>query len=293
MDNLDARYLKILEILKKVEEKSNFSIKKRKPKLSDIEIIALSLAAESCGLDSENHLFRNLPKSVVGKIERSVFNRRRRALFVVYEAVRKKICQKILFKNDKFIVDSMPVEICKLVRAKRSKICRETPETSPNLGYCASQNRYYFGYKLHAVCTTDGVFTSFDLTAASVHDVNYLKDIKLGYKNCTFIGDKGYIGKKHQLDLFTHCNVKLEIPCRKNQLVENKPNTFFRIKRKRIETLFSQLCDQFMIRRNYAKIFAGFKTRIISKLLAITCLQFINLLLGRKLNALKSLSFGK
>jgi hypothetical protein len=35
---------------------------------------------------------------------------------------------------------------------------------------------------------------------------------------------------------------------------------------KRIETLFSQLCDQFMIRRNYAKSFGGYKTR---KLIAV------------------------
>ncbi|NAW50038.1 transposase, partial [Elizabethkingia argentiflava] len=43
----------------------------------------------------------------------------------------------------------------------------------------------------------------------------------------------------------------------------------FRKPRKRIETLFSQLCDQFMIRRNYAKSFDGFKNRILSKIMAL------------------------
>jgi hypothetical protein len=46
-------------------------------------------------------------------------------------------------------------------------------------------------------------------------------------------------------------------------------------KRKRIATLFSQLCDQFMIRRNYAKTFSGFKTRIISKITSLTVIQYI------------------
>lgn len=46
--------------------------------------------------------------------------------------------------------------------------------------------------------------------------------------------------------------------------------------RKRIETLFSQLCDQFMIMRNYAKDTDGLFTRIIRKISALTILQYIN-----------------
>jgi len=54
--------------------------------------------------------------------------------------------------------------------------------------------------------------------------------------------------------------------------------------RKRIETLFSQLCDQFMIRRNYAKSFDGYKTRILSKITSVTVIQMINKLLNRNIN---------
>ena len=50
----------------------------------------------------------------------------------------------------------------------------------------------------------------------------------------------------------------------------------FRKKRKTIETLFSQLCNQFMIKRNYAKSFKGFKTTILSKITALTTVQYIN-----------------
>lgn len=57
--------------------------------------------------------------------------------------------------------------------------------------------------------------------------------------------------------------------------------------RKRIETLFSQLCDQFMIRRNYAKSFLGFKTRILSKILTLTIIQTINRNQNRNINNLK------
>ena len=60
-------------------------------------------------------------------------------------------------------------------------------------------------------------------------------------------------------------------------------------KRKRIETLFSQLCDQFMIKRNYAKSFEGFKTRIFSKMTYLTLIQYINkFILNREIHNLKA-----
>ena len=46
--------------------------------------------------------------------------------------------------------------------------------------------------------------------------------------------------------------------------------------RKRIETLFSQLCDQFMIIRNYANDTDGLFARILGKISALTILQYIN-----------------
>ena len=38
----------------------------------------------------------------------------------------------------------------------------------------------------------------------SVHDIHYLKDVKVDYSNCTVIGDRGYISAQVQLDLFVH-----------------------------------------------------------------------------------------
>ncbi len=75
---------------------------------------------------------------------------------------------------------------------------------------------------------------------------------------------------------------------RKNQHNHRNQPYVFRKSRKRIETLFSQLCDQFMIRRNYAKSFEGFKTRILSKITALTIIQFINKFhFNRNINKLK------
>jgi hypothetical protein len=89
-------------------------------------------------------------------------------------------------------------------------------EKAPLIGYCASQGMYYYGYKLHAICGLSGVIHSFDLTKASVHDIHYLKNVKVNYSNCTVIGSKGYISAQVQLDLFETTNIRLEVPYRCN-----------------------------------------------------------------------------
>lgn len=287
MNNFTRNYEKILETLQSVESKMNFLNQKRKPKLSDIELIAIDLTSEFLGIDSERDLFRKLPVDLISRLERSVYNRRKRGLFYYRDLLRRKIARNI-GSQDHYIVDSMPLEVCKLSRSTRSQICKENYQTAPDKGYCASQANNYYGYKLHAVCTIDGVFTDFDLTGASIHDIHYLKDIKSMYADCTILGDKGYLSIDYQRDLFSSNQIRLEVPMRRNQK-DYKPQAFiFRKARKRIETLFSQLCDQFMIRRNYAKSFDGFKNRILSKIMALTVIQLINKLNNRNINNLKT-----
>lgn len=46
----------------------------RKPKLSDIELIAIDLTSEFLGIDSERDLFRKFPLDLLSKVERSVYN---------------------------------------------------------------------------------------------------------------------------------------------------------------------------------------------------------------------------
>jgi hypothetical protein len=221
-------------------------------------------------------------------IERSVYNRRKRKLLPYIEDIRKKMVLKFNEFENYFIVDSMPLEIVKMSRYKRSRVCKEYYKSSPDLGFCPSQNINFYGYKLHPVCSIEGVFQSFDITKASVHDINYLKDIKEQISNCVLIGDKGYLSADLQVDLFNTVKIKLETPKRLNQ--KDYVPQFYQFKkhRKRIETLFSQLCDQFMIKRNYAKSYRGFSTRIVAKITALTTIQYINrFVYNRNINNLK------
>lgn len=296
MHNLKANFDKIMVIVKQslntaIDNFGNVPRTGRKPDFSDLEVITLSITAEALSITSENLLFKKLESdyqdSFPNIIDRSQFNRRKRNLLPLIQRVQKTLSKNLTFGEDTFLIDSMPVPICKFSRAKRLKICKESYETAPEFGYCAAQNTTFYGFKLHGVCSFNGVFTDFDLSKANVHDIHYLEDVKEYYPNCLLLGDKGYLNNPYQLELFRDYKLKVETPMRRNQIDYKPQQHVFRKARKRIETLFSQLHDQFQICHNYAKSFNGLATRILSKITAITILQFINMLNNKSLNHIK------
>ena len=122
---------------------------------------------------------------------------------------------------------------------------------------------------------------SFDFTPANIHDVNYLKNLKYNLNNCELIGDRAYISADYQADLFNKSQIKLSVPMRSNSLNQAHFSPVKRRKRKRIER-------QFSMNINFAKTFQGLVTRIISKITALTMIQFLNLFVfHRKMNNIK------
>lgn len=289
MNNFIRSYNIILHQLKELKINATLFKQIRLPKLSNIELVAMNFTAEYMGIDSECQLFRTIENSFLEPlIDRSVYNRRRRKLFPLIEEIRSQLSSQFNEFENYYVVDSMPLEVCKTSRASRSKICKEEEFCFPDKGFCASQNFYYYGYKLHGICSISGVFHSLDISPASVHDIHYLKDIRHQLSDCVLLADMGYLSASIQLNLFETANINLQTPKRKNQKDFQKQPYIFRKSRKRIETLFSQLCDQFMIRRNYAKSFDGFRTRILSKISSLTMIQYLNrFVFNRPINNLK------
>ncbi len=251
-----------------------------KPKFSDAEVITLSLLSEILMIDSENYLFKKLNKNYKklfpNLIERSVYNKRRKMLFKLIETLRVNILQELTYGEDTFIVDSMPLPISKFSRAKRLKICKEDWATAPSFGYCAAQKTTYFGYKLHAITTVNGIITHFDLSKANMADIHYLEDIKEYYPGARLLGDMAYLSDPLQMELFETNRLLLETPKRRNQKNYRKYPAVFRKVRKRIETFYSQMHDQFKIVNNYAKTFRGLSVSILSKITGYTLVQHLN-----------------
>ena len=284
MHNLYAKFAKFLNICKQVagslvNESGNVPRRGVVPKFSDLEFVALNMTSEAIGIDSKSLLFAKLQEyrsEIPNLISRRQYNDRRKITSSLCNTIRERMASEIDGGEDFFCIDSKLIEVCSFAHSKRCSMGKNDLEKVPPIGYCASRSVYYYGYKLHAVCGLSGAIHSFDLTKASVHDIHFLKDVKVDYSNCTVIGDRGYISAQVQLNLFETVNIRLEVPYRINQKEWKPAYPAFAKARKRIETLFSQLCDQFMIIRNYAKDTDGLFARIIGKISALTILQYIN-----------------
>ena len=296
MHNFVTKFVKILEICKqfagnRVNEKGNVARCGVVPTFSDLEVIALSLTSEAFGIDSENYLFNRLnrecPGVIPNLITRRQYNHRRKKTKFLGEEIRKAIARKIDGGESVFCIDSKPVKVCQNARGNRCTIGKTDIEHAPAWGYCASQDMHYYGYKLHALCGITGVIHSYDMTAANVHDLYYLKDVKWEYHDCMILGDKGYLSAPIQQDLFQTANITLEVPYRLNQKNWRQPSWAYKRFRKRIETVFSQLNDHFMMIRNYAKQPEGFFTRMAAKIAAFTMMQYFNFLNHKPIGQVK------
>ena len=95
MNNLIQNYEIILKELNNTCSHIVHKPQIRKPKLLDIELVALNLTAEYMSIISELQLFRCIKGTVLeNKIERSVYNKRKRNLFGYIENIRKCLSDK-------------------------------------------------------------------------------------------------------------------------------------------------------------------------------------------------------
>jgi Transposase DDE domain len=287
MHCIKSNFDKIMQVLKGVlgEEfpvSGNLHRPGPKPKFTDIEVLALSITAECMGIDSELYLFGLLTStyknSFPNLLSRRQYNDRRKLLFQWQEKVRAVIAGILNEITEVYIMDSMPLEICKMSRMERNKLGKESEYSTPDKGYCASQDKWFYGYKLHVACSPSGVIQKADISRASIHDNNFLYDIADNFEDCLMIGDKGFIinPDDNKALLLKEKNICLEVPYRSNQKDKKYKPYVFKKLRKRVETTFSQLCDQFMMQRNYAKSYMGFRTRLLAKISGMTMLQYLN-----------------
>lgn len=296
MRNFITNFVRILGICKdfsknRVNELGNIPRCGVVPKFSDLEVIALSITAEAFAFDSENLLFHRLrnecKEDLPNLISRRQFNARRKFTARLAEEIRKAVAVAVDGTEDVFCVDSKPVKVCQRARASRCAMGRDNANAAPDWGYCASQGLHYYGYKLHAVCGIRGVIHSYDMTAASVHDLHYLDDVRWEYHDCLMLADKGYLSTELQKNLFETVRISLEVPCRLNQKNWRPLSWTYKRFRKRIETVFSQLNDNLMMMRNYAKQSCGLFTRITAKIAAMTFMQYVNFINHRPIGQIK------
>lgn len=248
-------------------------------KLSDSEIITISICGELAGIDSENawfsfvkknyrHLFPNL-------CSRSRFNRTRRALLQTTDLLRQKLISAFNLPFSKyFVVDSFPLAVCKFGRAR---YCRAFRSHGADYGKCPSKKETYFGYKVHAMITLEGYITAFEITPASTDDREGLRDIVENQSGLVVLGDKGYVGENFTQELKEQgiCLMALKRSNSKADWPKSVRQLIFKLRR-RVETVFSQLSEQLNAERVLAKSFQGLCTRLLNKVLAYNLCVVLN-----------------
>lgn len=248
-------------------------------KLSDPEIITISICGELAGIDSENawfsfvkknyrHLFPNL-------CSRSRFNRTRRALLQTTDLLRQKMFAVFSIPFSKyFVIDSFPLAVCKFGRAR---YCRSFRGQGADYGKCPSKKETYFGYKVHALITLEGYITAFEVTPASTDDREGLRDLVESQPDIVVLGDKGYVGDALTQEMAEQgiCLMALKRSNSKADWPKPVRRLIFKLRR-RVETVFSQLSEQLNAERVLAKSFQGLCTRIVNKILAYNLCLTLN-----------------
>ncbi|WP_297423362.1 IS982 family transposase [Clostridium sp.] len=166
-------------------------------KLTDSEIITISIVGEALTIDSEKAWFyfvkKNYSDLFPNMCDRTRFNKTKRNLYKVILEIQKYFSSLSIFKDDDTrIIDSMPIPVCKFGRAY---FCKSFKDIS-TYRYCASQKETYYGLKLHKLITTDGFITDFLLITANLDDRDAVFELLQTNTYIKMLADKGYISNE-------------------------------------------------------------------------------------------------
>lgn len=264
---------------------------------TDSELLTVSIVAELVGLDAETrclaYLRRNHPTLFPLLPERSRYNRRRRQLAEATNRVRGTVMERLwrvleAEGADLCVIDSVPVPAVGFHHARHDH--RWYGEAAH--GRVASKKQTIYGVKLHLLVSACGLVLDFALVAANAADGALAEQLLIDKAGLTVLGDKGYVNAPlHQL-LAWRNDLTVLTPRRKNQQ-QQLPAALTRAineARQIVETVNSQLVNQFALQRNRAKSVWGLATRVHAKLAAHTLGLYLNHLTARPLRALADLA---
>ena len=140
-------------------------------------------------------------------------------LELLRHAIRAVATDTSLWTDDVWIVDSTPVECGR----SRETIKRSALAGWAQYGYCASHSRFFWGLRLHLVCTLHGLPVAFALTGAKADEREVLvdllavePDLVAARPGQTLLGDKHYYGREFEAVL-AGLGVRLLRPARKGE----------------------------------------------------------------------------
>jgi hypothetical protein len=246
------------------------------PRLTDAELVTLAVMQALLGFTSEarwlrharahlGHLFRYLP------LQPGYNKRLRRAATLIRSVIRILAVDTTLWTDDVWLADSTPVE------------CGRSRETSKRsdlagwaqFGYCSSHSRFFWGLRLHLVCTLGGLPVAFALTGAKADERQTLlgmleadPDLVTERPGQTLIADKHYYGRDFEAALRAG-GIVLMRQARKGEAP--RPGArLFKPLRQTIESINQTFKGQLDLERHGGRTPAGVIVRVLQRILALT-----------------------
>ena len=252
------------------------------PLLSDAELVTLAMMQAMPGFTSEarwlrharahlRHLFPYLP------LQPGYNKRLRKAAELIRRITRTLAVDTTLWTDDVWVVDSTPVECGR----SRETVKRSDLAGWAQYGYCASHSRFFWGLRLHLVCTLHGLPVAFALTGAKADERETLLDLLAVEPRLiderpgqTLIGDKNYYGRDFEQQL-VELGIRLLRPARKGE-TERPGSQLFKPLRQVIESINETFKGQLDLERHRGRTPAGVAVRVLQRILALTAALWHN-----------------
>jgi len=250
-------------------------IKHTEPKnrnVSDSEVITTAIisALYFSGNQEKGICFMRSVGLIPNMLSKSRFNRRLHMvrdlivdLFFQLSAMIKKVNI-----NSEYIIDSFPVKTCDNMRIANSKLV----QGKIYRGRKASMRRWFYGFNVHVMVTTDGIPVEYTFLPGSKHDSEALKQLPFNLKEGSRIyADSGYTNYKIEDMLIEAEKISLLVARKSNSKRKREPYQEYLIEsmRKRVETTFSEI-STLLPKKIHAVTDYGFILKVIMFLFSYT-----------------------
>jgi hypothetical protein len=241
------------------------------PTLSDSEVLTMEIVGEFLGIDDENGLYAYFRRyyaewfPALWEVHRTTFTRQMANLWVAKERLWRELLGRIDFDPAISLVDSFPVPTCRFARAYR---CRLLPEESA-FGYDEMNKQTFYGLRAHLRLCWPGVIVGMSLAPADAHDLSVAEELLEGAKGWA-LGDRNYWSPRLFEQFSEEQELELLAPY-KSKKPEKEPWPRWLVqKRRRIETVFSQLVERYNAKKRWARDRWHLTSRWLRKVLSHT-----------------------
>ena len=252
------------------------------PACSDPELVTMALVGECKGWDRETELVSEWAQHrdlFPHQPERSRFNRRRRQLAGAINQLRRLLLATLdLAADHQVVLDSLPVPVVNFHLVPRGAARARWQADGAAFGKVASKKITIFGFKLYLLVTLSGVIVDFVLAPANVSELQIGSELLAEHTDLDAFGDKAFVSAPVAATLWAENRVRLWTLPRRNEqrTVPAEVKRLLNPVRQVVETVNSQLAEQFRIEVNHAQGVWGVTARLLTKLTAHTVCLALN-----------------